>query len=816
MGEKEEEMKLVEENTEEQVSWPYMTIKSFAASLFIKAAAVGAIWGWGYMNWSIGWLLPPVIFSVWKVENSKSSQLKRLTAQAAVMAKEKDVIVSRLDELPSWVYFPDFDRAEWLNRILFKVWPGMNHFVRDLVKEKIQPAVIQSLSEYKMTGFQFGRLVLGRIPPKVYGIKVYEKNTSRNEIIMDCDILYAGDCDISFALSNIKGGIRDFQLRGMLRVVLKPMLNTMPLVGGVQLFFLNNPTIDFNLVGAVDVLDFPGLNQALRKVIREQIAAFVVLPNKIVVPLSDSIPAEVLKMPEPEGVLRIHVVQAKHLMKKDIGVLGKGKSDPYAVITVGAQEFRTKTIDNTVDPKWDYWCEFIVEQSSGVNNKVITHLFDKDKTGQDDQLGRASIEVSRVKKRGTIDNWFTLEFAKHGMVHLRLTWLSLSKSVADLQAALMETQQLRVTSMSTAVLTLFIDSAKNLPCLRGSKQPDVYLEASIGNKTERTGTMLRSCDPIWEQGFTFLVGNPETSSLNIRILDEKTGSVVGTLAYSLSILITKPNLEDMQQPYDLQNSEPESKLIMSMTLHILKYEVPEINMDDEEDDEDFSRLKQKVERQESNISFSQSSSVPSTPLKKQASKESIHSAANSTVSSSATVPPVAEVEKEMEREMVIPSEASNNDSFHPELIHRHPSVTSSAGDWKLGRIQLTLRYSVPRQKLIVVVHKVANLPLPLNDPHNIPDPYVKLYLLPDRHKETKRKTAVIKDNCNPVYDEQFEYVVSQGDLNERILEISVCTQKAWLSSSNNIMGQVRMNLSEIDITQAFTNWYDLMPEVKKD
>lgn len=38
-------------------------------------------------------------------------------------------------------------------------------------------------------------------------------------------------------------------------------------------------------------------------------------------------------------------------------MLGKGKSDPYAIITVGAQEFRTKVIDNTVDPKWDYWCE---------------------------------------------------------------------------------------------------------------------------------------------------------------------------------------------------------------------------------------------------------------------------------------------------------------------------------------------------------------------------------------------------------------------------------------------------------------------------
>lgn len=44
-------------------------------------------------------------------------------------------------------------------------------------------------------------------------------------------------------------------------------------------------------------------------------------------------------------------------MKKDIGVLGKGKSDPYAVINVGAQEFKTQIIENNVNPKWDYWCE---------------------------------------------------------------------------------------------------------------------------------------------------------------------------------------------------------------------------------------------------------------------------------------------------------------------------------------------------------------------------------------------------------------------------------------------------------------------------
>lgn len=83
----------------------------------------------------------------------------------------------------------------------------------------------------------------------------------------------------------------------------------------------------------------------------------MVLPNKFPIKLSDDIEIMELKAPEPEGVLRVHVVEARNLMKKDVSMLGKGKSDPYAVITLGAQDFKTKVIDNTVDPKWDFWCE---------------------------------------------------------------------------------------------------------------------------------------------------------------------------------------------------------------------------------------------------------------------------------------------------------------------------------------------------------------------------------------------------------------------------------------------------------------------------
>lgn len=134
----------------------------------------------------------------------------------------------------------------------------------------------------------------------------------------------------------------------------------------------------------------------------------------------------------------------------------------------------------------------------------------------------------------------------------------------------------------------------------------------------------------------------------------------------------------------------------------------------------------------------------------------------------------------------ITNKQDNNDSS--VLTHRIPDITSSAGEYNLGRIQLTLRYSVQRQKLTVIIHKIMNIPL--NDPTNIPDPYVKLYLLPSRSKDSKRKTHVIKDNCNPIYDETFEYLISSAEMMTSELEVTVCSQKGFLYGGSPIIGMV--------------------------
>lgn len=751
-------------------------------------STVAAVYVLGYYNISPAWLICPLILSVLREQWKKEKLLKRNIAKAAALSNEKDVILARVDDLPAWVFFPDIERAEWLNRILSQVWPNVNHYAKDLIKEVIEPAVQESLNFYKLTGFAFKKMRIGSIPPRIGGVKVYDKNIARNEIIMDMDLFYAGDCDISFTLKGLTGGIQDFQIHGMIRVVMKPLITTMPLVGGLQIYFLNNPTIDFNLVGVVDLLDMPGLSDLLRKIIVEQVAAMMVLPNKLPIVLSESVPVQFLKFPEPQGVLRVHVVEAKHLMKKDISLLGKGKSDPYAILILGDKMCKTQTIDNTVDPKWDYWCEFPIFAVSGQTLDI--RLMDEDDSKKDSKLGRANVDVHGVARKGQADSWITLEEAKHGLVHLRLTWLQLSEDAADLKKAISETQHLRVTSLSTSVLMVYIDSFSNLPCGTSKAKPDTQVTVSVAKVSQQSNVQLRNDAPVFEQGFTFLVPNPETDMLHLKIVDTRNNSELGNLDYTVSSLLDLDSLQLQDQPMRLRNSGPDSKVSLSLRLRVLKY-MGGIDPSAEEVVESSS-AEVKAEAVLSNEdAVSVSSQQPPTKIE----------------AGDAKVEGVVEVVKS--------SEAPPRVEALPSLIHRrHPSATSvlsSTSETSLGKIQLTLRYSVQRQRLIVIVHKIANLPI--TDPSNIPDPYVKLYLLPEKSKESKRKTGTVKDNCNPVYDETFEYIMSQGEMISRQLEITVLTQKTWKSP---VMGQVLINLAELDLTKAITEWYELQPGNPKE
>ncbi|RVE51441.1 hypothetical protein evm_003842 [Chilo suppressalis] len=431
----------------------------------------------------------------------------------------------------------------------------------------------------------------------------------------------------------------------------------------------------------------------------------------------------------------------------------------------------------------------------------------------DDFLGRCSLDISQVVREGRLDTWQTLQEAKHGKVHLRLSWHRLSSNLLDLSHAITETQLVKTGEISSAVLNVYIDSCRNLPNARVHSRPDPYLVVSVGKKSENSAVQMRTDNPVYEIGYSFLVQNPEINVLDIKVLDQKTGNQLGQLVYSIASLLRERDLSMLTQPLNLQKSGAESKIILSLQLKILKEAVKEVDAEDGEDLAAAPACELISTSTPSNPDATDASARPelatdaATRLTNDVELKNINDKDHNTTetASQKSIP----VEQIIKTEVSQDQQAPPSDSDTPKLVHRTSSLTTSAGEAGLGRILLSLRYSMQNQTLFIVVHKIANIPL--KDPTNVPDPYVKLYLLPGRSKDSKRKTIVVKDSCMPEYDEQFEWVIPLAELHSRQVEVTVATHKGFLGGSPNI-GQIIIHLNQYDFREAKTLWFDLMPE----
>ena len=88
------------------------------------------------------------------------------------------------DNFPSWVAFPDCDRAEWLNVVLKKVWPHLGPVSNTIAKRIIEPKIssvlkslnVRSLDLEMLSNFKLREFVLGAEAARVGGVKARAAN----------------------------------------------------------------------------------------------------------------------------------------------------------------------------------------------------------------------------------------------------------------------------------------------------------------------------------------------------------------------------------------------------------------------------------------------------------------------------------------------------------------------------------------------------------------------------------------------------------------------------------------------------------------
>ncbi|CAB3404810.1 unnamed protein product [Caenorhabditis bovis] len=124
---------------------------------------------------------------------------------------------------------------------------------------------------------------------------------------------------------------------------------------------------------------------------------------------------------------------------------------------------------------------------------------------------------------------------------------------------------------------------------------------------------------------------------------------------------------------------------------------------------------------------------------------------------------------------------------------------------KLGRIQYKLDYDFQQGQLSVTVIQAEDLPG--MDMSGTSDPYVKLYLLPEKKK--KVETKVHRKTLNPVFNETFIFKVAFNEITSKTLVFAIYDFDRF--SKHDQIGQVLIPLGKIDLGQVIEEWKDIAP-----
>uniref|UniRef100_A0A673IC34 Intersectin-2-like n=1 Tax=Sinocyclocheilus rhinocerous TaxID=307959 RepID=A0A673IC34_9TELE len=92
------------------------------------------------------------------------------------------------------------------------------------------------------------------------------------------------------------------------------------------------------------------------------------------------------------GRLLVTILEATELKSSK----PNGKSNPYCEVTMGSQCYTSRTINDTVNPKWSFNCQFHIKDL--YQDVLCITIFEREQFSPDDFLGRTEVPVATIKK----------------------------------------------------------------------------------------------------------------------------------------------------------------------------------------------------------------------------------------------------------------------------------------------------------------------------------------------------------------------------------------------------------------------------------
>lgn len=90
----------------------------------------------------------------------------------------------------------------------------------------------------------------------------------------------------------------------------------------------------------------------------------------------------------------------------------------------------------------------------------------------------------------------------------------------------------------------------------------------MGKKQHESVVLEKTDSPVFEETFHFLVNNPLTDSLIIKMMDKKSNGELGSLKQSLDTLFSRPKMTMEKQNLTL-NVRDEARICLDMKIRVL-------------------------------------------------------------------------------------------------------------------------------------------------------------------------------------------------------------------------------------------------------
>lgn len=439
------------------------------------------------------------------------------------------------------------DEPTWLNQLIHEVWPYQANITQFIILEYVQPALIAAMPA-GLPAPKFSKIDIGTSSPKIKRISVRKRRFAPNDIaaVIEAEVeLETTEMDVRMKLAEFSFGVDRLKLQGTVEVVIRPFLNRVPLIGAVQVAFINKPFVEYNLTGLAAVGNQSIIKSVVRKVSNTVLGEIAVLPNRVTQKADDTIDYFTLST-QPLGVLRVAILSGKGfpLTDQDVFKQAVGLSaapDVYFTVKHGNVTFQTERVDDSTDPEYENQIFDFVLTSDSKTQELRVKAFDYDiGINNDDYLGKASPLVTDIVQKGIADiDLLDSPDDATPSVKLAAKWLSISSDLRHVQHAIMtqRSDTLRPKTCSALLLSIDVDEAHNLP---PNKRP--YVRVQVGPHTHHTSAaydldgMSSVEDPEFEQSFHIGLQGAADASVKVEfsIFNLGTSELLGYAFCSLS------------------------------------------------------------------------------------------------------------------------------------------------------------------------------------------------------------------------------------------------------------------------------------------